>query len=176
MSMKRPLKDARCKNCGNVYQTTRSDTKYCPTCRRAGMHEGKKSLVCPTCGGYKHADSKQCQSCENRKRLQQHGKDHPSWRGGTTRTQGYLLIRQGAGHNAKYVREHRLVWEQTHGAIPKGYVIHHLNGVKDDNRLENLACLPIAAHSGPAIHRAYKARIRQLESQLREFQTSNKLL
>ena len=38
-----------------------------------------------------------------------------------------------------YVMEHIVVWEHTHGQqVPEGYVIHHLNGVKDDNRPENL--------------------------------------
>ena len=34
--------------------------------------------------------------------------------------------------------EHRYVWTQAHGEIPKGMVIHHINGIKTDNRLENL--------------------------------------
>jgi hypothetical protein len=34
--------------------------------------------------------------------------------------------------------EHRRVWEAAHGAIPDGYVVHHINGDKLDNRLENL--------------------------------------
>jgi len=36
---------------------------------------------------------------------------------------------------------HRLVWEVFNGPIPKGLVINHKNGVKDDNRLENLEVL-----------------------------------
>ena len=35
--------------------------------------------------------------------------------------------------------EHRYVWTQANGEIPKGMQIHHINGKKLDNRLENLA-------------------------------------
>ena len=33
---------------------------------------------------------------------------------------------------------HRKVWEEHHGPIPKGMVIHHKNSDKLDNRIENL--------------------------------------
>lgn len=35
-------------------------------------------------------------------------------------------------------REHRLIWEEAYGPIPKGMQIDHINGVRTDNRLENL--------------------------------------
>lgn len=42
-----------------------------------------------------------------------------------------------------YVMEHRLVMEQHLGRIlPKHAVIHHINGSRDDNRLENLEYMP----------------------------------
>lgn len=33
---------------------------------------------------------------------------------------------------------HRVIWEMHHGSIPDGYEIDHINGVKDNNQIENL--------------------------------------
>ena len=41
--------------------------------------------------------------------------------------------------NGKITLEHRYVWTQAHGEIPKGMNIHHINSNTKDNRLENLA-------------------------------------
>ena len=62
---------------------------------------------------------------------------------------------------------HRQIWEQHKGEIPKGYLIHHLNGSKLDNRLENLAAIPrIPPHIG-WITAPYRERIRNLERELK---------
>ena len=47
---------------------------------------------------------------------------------------GYLYC----WHEGKRVRHHRYVWEQANGSIPDGLDIDHINGKRDDNRLENL--------------------------------------
>ena len=46
-----------------------------------------------------------------------------------------------------YVFEHVLVWESVYGPVPKGSHIHHRNGVKHDNRIENLEMLTPKAHA-----------------------------
>ena len=46
------------------------------------------------------------------------------------------------------IREHRYVWEKHNKKpLPQGYVIHHINGIKDDNRIENLIAIPRKSHS-----------------------------
>lgn len=40
--------------------------------------------------------------------------------------------------NRKLYRTHRIVWELHNGKIPKGMQIDHINGVRSDNRIENL--------------------------------------
>ena len=50
---------------------------------------------------------------------------------------GYNII----SVKGKQWREHRYVWTQANGEIPKGMEIDHINGKRDDNRIENLQML-----------------------------------
>src|SRR3990167_3298471 len=42
--------------------------------------------------------------------------------------------------------EHRRGWKQHYGSIPKGMFIHHKNGDKKDNRIENLELVDATTH------------------------------
>jgi hypothetical protein len=42
--------------------------------------------------------------------------------------------------------EHRKIWEKHYGKIPFDCCIHHKNGNKKDNRIENLECLSRKEH------------------------------
>lgn len=59
---------------------------------------------------------------------------------------GYWVItsRKEGNFNKKL---HRLIYEEEYGEIPEGYVIHHLNSIKTDNRIENLQCIKRGLHS-----------------------------
>jgi len=88
----------------------------------------------------------------------------PTYKGGRKLNgDGYVQILIGTN---QYEFEHRLVWEKANGKIPKGYIIHHLNGLKTDNRLENLICISRTMHSPRKIVEPYQERIRQLELDL----------
>lgn len=43
-------------------------------------------------------------------------------------------------------RLHRYVWEKEVGTIPKGCQIHHINGNKADNRIDNLSIVTASGH------------------------------
>ena len=70
------------------------------------------------------------------------GKDSPHWKGGMTTELGYKLIYSPEHPNRDYknrVRGHREIMEKHLGRyLTKEEVVHHINGNKDDNRIENL--------------------------------------
>lgn len=66
-----------------------------------------------------------------------------NWKGGRRYDSfGYILIYKPEHPNSSkkgYIREHRLVMENYLGRyLTKYEEIHHINGIKDDNRIENL--------------------------------------
>ena len=78
----------------------------------------------------------------------------------------------GSMGGGAYRPEHRIVWEQTHGqTLPSTWVVHHLNGVKDDNRPENLAAMPRHEHHTHPRKALvpYEERIQELEQRLASF-------
>lgn len=98
----------------------------------------------------------------------QKGKNNPNWKGGRNLdSDGYirLLKPKHPRANGGYVFEHIVIWEKAHNKkLPKGWVIHHLNGIKDDNRIENLLALSDQKHK--FVIKAFQSRICELEKQL----------
>lgn len=132
-----------CPQCNKDFKPSSRHLK-CPTCRAIN-----KKIKC-SCGNLMGPESKVCQDCVERT-----GSSASNWKGGRSMHKaGYVLIRYPDHPNAvnKYVFEHRLVMEEILGRhlLPNENV-HHKNGVKDDNRPDNLE---LWVRSQPAGQRA----------------------
>lgn len=108
-------------------------------------------------------------SDETRKKLAEknRGKNNPQWKGGKTKNVGGWILVKRHNHPFKntggYVFEHRLVMEQwlcEHDPnnpalieidgeryLRPEYDIHHINDIRDDNRIENLKLMKHGEHS-----------------------------
>jgi len=65
---------------------------------------------------------------------------------------GYMVVTvpvvsKTATFSSEIIGLHRIVWELHYGKLPQGYIVHHLNGDKSDNRIENLIGIPKAKHN-----------------------------
>jgi hypothetical protein len=78
------------------------------------------------------------------------GDRNPRWNGGVRTHQGYTCVRRPDHPNASkdgYVREHVLILSEHLGRpIASNEIVHHKNGVRSDNRLENLELMTRSEH------------------------------
>ena len=76
---------------------------------------------------------------------------NPCWRGGRVQRKGYWFIycpSHPDAYNGKYIQEHRLVMEKKLCRyLKKGEIVHHINHIRTDNRIENLELLSKSQHS-----------------------------
>ena len=78
--------------------------------------------------------------------------------GGRPTARGYVRIRVGRSHplalSGEWTHEHLLVWVSAgNPRPPKGYVIHHRNEDKTDNRIENLEVMESSIHMAKHMRR-----------------------
>lgn len=118
-----------CTVCGKHFRDKHNRRKKCHGCRSNRIKCGS-----PNCERLIHrrADGpKYCKSCINIR------EQNPRWKGGRVKhAAGYIMLHT---NDRGYVLEHRLVMEQHLGRqLMPHENVHHRNGRKADNRIENL--------------------------------------
>ncbi|MCF7861155.1 HNH endonuclease [Candidatus Woesearchaeota archaeon] len=106
----------------------------------------KEDRHCLNCGKVlcRYGKSIRCKSCRNKY-------NHPKAGKGTLSDKGHKLITK----KGKQIREHRYVWEKTNNMkIPKGFIIHHIDNNKINNKPDNLMLMSNAEHT--SLHRAQR--------------------
>ena len=110
----------------------------------------------------------------------------PSWKGGKFKNKaGYVFVWLSPDDffysmarfrgTAGYILEHRLTMARAlKRCLLPWEVVHHKNGIKDDNRLENLILLP--KQSDHLVDSSLKAYIKKLERHINKLQFENKEL
>lgn len=115
-----------CRNCGEIISVY-SLSGLCRNCWRSRV---KTKKYCSCCGKSITPYSRTgfCIDCYYVSRKRDINKYH--------------LVRV----NGVQMPEHRYIWELHYGKIPEGFVVHHLNKLKGDNRIENLVIMPAGHH------------------------------
>lgn len=144
-----------CERCGITflvapYRIQRGAVRFCSTeCKYAAMLKPRVDRTCVACGSTFTATQYDVDrglatfcsyACHNS------GVHHPSWKGGRRlNSRGYVRVRvAGRGD----VLEHRLVMETHIGrSLLPTEVVHHINGNKQDNRIENLEIMNHGEHT-----------------------------
>ena len=68
---------------------------------------------------------------------------------------GYRRVFWMRNGKKTYAAAHRVVWELCKGSIPEGLQVDHINGIKTDNRIENLRLLTQAENQQNVPRKGY---------------------
>lgn len=137
-----------CIQCGKEFKTYKKNKKYCSrNCYFLSQNPiGEK--FCVVCDkSFDHAGQRSRKYCSRKcMGIANSGKNNYFWEGGRHHThRGYIRITV-APYKRKY--EHVLIMEEHIGRnLKNNENVHHINGVKHDNRLENLKLLTIKEHT-----------------------------
>jgi flagellar basal body rod protein FlgC len=85
-----------------------------------------------------------CKSCAHK------GVRHHRWNGGQKNSHGYIRVKNPDHPHADengYVQKSHLVWETANGRlVKKGEIIHHIDGSRDNDVIENLQLMTRSKH------------------------------
>src|SRR3990167_6942534 len=109
------------------------------------MEQMEEGIICKQCGKktHKYDDHKRIrQFCNNKCSLTWIARHRKNSRGWIISPKGYKMIYNPK--TQKYIMEHRLIMEKEMGRfLEKDEVVHHRNGIKNDNRIENLELMKV---------------------------------
>lgn len=112
---------------------------------------------------------------KNRNENAPKGKNHYKWKGGKHKSNGYIFIRifpddpfyPMVASTWSYLPEHRYIMAKyLNRCLNSNEIIHHLNGVRDDNRIPNLGIVTRSNHSHHTLQKLLQKRIRELEAEV----------
>jgi len=123
-------------------------------------------IACPDCGKLRwvvlSAKDRYCRTCIPRHRKVLANRGNPNGISGVKVINGYHFVtippdspfigmaKRYSGKKAFRVAEHRLIMARHIGRLLEPWeIVHHINGIKDDNRIENLELLPNKANHLP---------------------------
>lgn len=134
--------------------------------------KAKYSGLCSNCGGVFYTEYLGAVLCSYSCRPT--GEYSNAWKGGRIKTvDGYVQIyspgHPKVGKRNGYVREHVLVMEKKLGRYLKdGENIHHKNGIKDDNRIDNLELWVTTQPSGQRVEDLIEFIVKNYPEKIRQ--------